>query len=200
MGSWLIKRIKSYGAKIAIQLYHAGREGSSAVNWGEQIVAPSAIQYPTNLELPKELSTEEVKELVEKFAQATRRAKEAGYDAVELHGAHGYLINQFLSPYSNRRTDEYGGTFMNRLRFPLEIIKRIKELVGEDFLIIYRITADEMVEGGLTIDDTKIIIPMLENAGIAAVHVSAHQFINQDIGHLRLQQHQVHHLLSMQKK
>ena len=169
----LTKRIKSYGAKIAIQLYHAGREGSSAVNGGEQIVAPSAIQDPTNLELPRELTTEEVKELVEKFAQGARRAKEAGYDAVELHGAHGYLINQFLSPYSNRRTDEYGGTFMNRLRFPLEIIKRIKELTGEDFPIIYRITADEMVEGGLTIDDSKIIVPMLENAGIAAVHVSA---------------------------
>lgn len=169
----LTKRVKAHGAKVAVQLYHAGREGSSAVNGGEQIVGPSAIQDPTNLELPHELTTEEVKELVEKFAQAARRAKEAGYDAVELHGAHGYLINQFVSPYSNRRTDEFGGTFMNRLKFPLDIIKRAKELVGEDFPITYRITADEMVEGGLTINDTKIIVPILEKAGIAAVHVSA---------------------------
>lgn len=169
----LTKRVKSYGAKVAIQLYHAGREGSSAVNGGEQIIAPSAIQDPTNLELPHELTNSEVKELVEKFAMAAKRAKEAGYDAVELHGAHGYLINQFVSPYSNKRTDEYGGTFMNRLRFPLDIIKRAKELVGDDFPITYRITADEMVEGGLTINDTKIIVPILESAGIAAIHVSA---------------------------
>lgn len=169
----LTKRVKSYGAKVAIQLYHAGREGSSAVNGGEQIIAPSAIQDPTNLELPHELTNSEVKELVEKFAMAAKRAKQAGYDAVELHGAHGYLINQFVSPYSNKRTDEYGGTFMNRLRFPLDIIKRAKELVGDDFPITYRITADEMVEGGLTINDTKIIVPILESAGIAAIHVSA---------------------------
>ncbi|WP_283624840.1 oxidoreductase [Clostridium butyricum] len=111
--------------------------------------------------------------MVEKFAQAARRAKEAGYDAVELHGAHGYLVNQFVSPYSNKRTDEFGGTFMNRLKFPLDIIKRIKELNGHDFPIIYRITADEMVEGGLNINDTKMIVPILEKEGIAAVHVSA---------------------------
>lgn len=169
----LTKRVKAHGAKIAVQLYHAGREGSSSVNGGMQIVAPSAIQDPTNLELPHELTTEEVRELVEKFAQAARRAKEAGYDAVELHGAHGYLVNQFVSPYSNKRTDEFGGTFMNRLKFPLDIIKRIKELNGHDFPIIYRITADEMVEGGLNINDTKMIVSILEKEGIAAVHVSA---------------------------
>ncbi|MBZ0312659.1 hypothetical protein AB2T96_07730 [Clostridium butyricum] len=138
-----------------------------------QIVAPSAIQDPTNLELPHELTTEEVRELVEKFAQAARRAKEAGYDAVELHGAHGYLVNQFVSPHSNKRTDEFSGIFMNRLKFILDIIKRIKELNGHDFPIIYRITADEMVEGGLNINDTKMIVPILEKEGIAAVHVSA---------------------------
>lgn len=169
----LTRRIHEAGAKIAVQVYHAGREATYESTGGLQPVAPSAIQDPVKSTLPHELTTEEVYELVEKFAQAIRRAKDVEYDAVELHGAHGYLINQFVSPFSNKRTDEFGGTFMNRLRFPLEIIKRAKELVGDDFPIIYRISADELVEGGLTIDDTKMIAPILEAAGIAALHVSA---------------------------
>lgn len=168
----LTRRVQAHGAKMAVQIYHAGRETNSGVT-GMQPVAPSAIQDPSMNEVPHELTTEEVKEMVEKFAQAIRRSKEAGYDAIELHGAHGYLINQFVSPFSNKRTDEYGGTLMNRLRFPLEIIKRAKELVGDDYPMIYRISADEMVPGGLTIEDTKIIAPILEEAGIHALHVSA---------------------------
>jgi 2,4-dienoyl-CoA reductase-like NADH-dependent reductase (Old Yellow Enzyme family)/thioredoxin reductase len=168
----LTDRVHKYGAKVAVQLYHAGRESSSAIK-GRRPVAPSAIQDPTEPETPRELSTEEVRALVEEFAQAARRAKEAGYDAVELHGAHGYLINQFVSSFSNKRTDEYGGNLRNRLRFPLEIIARIKELTGGDYPIIYRISADEMAEGGLTIEDTKVIAQILEEAGIDALHVSA---------------------------
>ncbi len=152
----LVDRVHQYGAKIAVQVYHAGRESDSSIK-GRRPVAPSAIQDPTGRETPHELTTAEVKNLVEAFAQAVRRCQEAGYDAIELHGAHGYLINQFVSPFSNKRTDEYGGNFMNRLRFPLEIIARAKELVGDDFPLIYRISADEMVEGGLTIEDTKVI-------------------------------------------
>ncbi len=167
------RRIHEAGAKIAVQVYHAGREATPETTGGLQPVAPSAIQDPVKSSLPHELTTEEVYEMVEKFAQAIRRAKAVGYDAVELHGAHGYLINQFVSPFSNKRTDEFGGTFMNRLRFPLEILKRTKELVGDEFPIIYRISADELVEGGLTIEDTKMIAPILEDAGIAALHVSA---------------------------
>jgi 2,4-dienoyl-CoA reductase-like NADH-dependent reductase (Old Yellow Enzyme family)/thioredoxin reductase len=168
----LTDRVHRYGAKIAVQAYHAGRESGSAIK-GRRPVAPSAIQDPTEPETPRELTTEEVRELVEKFAQGIRRGRDAGYDAVELHGAHGYLINQFVSPFSNKRTDEYGGNLWNRLRFPLEIIARAKELVGEDYPIIYRISADEMVEGGLTIEDTKVIAQILEEAGVAALHVSA---------------------------
>jgi 2,4-dienoyl-CoA reductase-like NADH-dependent reductase (Old Yellow Enzyme family) len=168
----LTDRVHKYGAKIAVQLYHAGRESSSAIK-GRRPVAPSAIQDPTEPETPRELTTEEVRALAEEFAQAARRAREAGYDAVELHGAHGYLINQFVSPFSNKRTDEYGGNLRNRLRFPLEIIAHIKELDGGDYPIIYRISADEMVEGGLTIEDTKVIAQLLEEAGVAALHVSA---------------------------
>jgi 2,4-dienoyl-CoA reductase-like NADH-dependent reductase (Old Yellow Enzyme family)/thioredoxin reductase len=168
----LTQRVHQYGAKIAVQAYHAGREADSSIK-GRRPVAPSAIQDPTKPETPHELTYEEVENLIEEFAQAIRRAQEAGYDAVELHGAHGYLINQFVSPFSNKRTDAYGGNLMNRLRFPLEIIARAKELTGTDYPIIYRISADEMVEGGLTIEDTKVIAQILEEAGIAALHVSA---------------------------
>lgn len=107
----LTDRVHQYGAKIAVQAYHAGRESNSSIK-GRRPVAPSAIQDPTEPETPHELTTAEVKELVEKFAQGIRRAQDAGYDAVELHGAHGYLINQFVSPFSNKRTDEYGGNFL----------------------------------------------------------------------------------------
>ncbi len=167
----LVKRVHAAGAKIAVQVYHAGRESHSSIH-GETIVAPSAIQDPVLPETPRELSTPEVEEMVERYAQAARRCKEAGYDAIELHGAHGYLINQFLSPFSNKRTDKYGGNFNNRLRFPLEIIKRAKELLGDNYPIIYRISAEELVEGGLTIEDTKAIAICLEDAGIAAIHAS----------------------------
>lgn len=168
----LTERVHQYGAKIAVQVYHAGREADSSI-LGVRPVAPSAIQDPTKPETPHEMTTEEVRDMAEKFAQAIRRAKEAGYDAAELHGAHGYLINQFVSPFSNKRTDEYGGNLYHRLRFPLEIIGRARQLVGADFPIIYRISADEMVEGGLTIEDTKVIAQILEEAGIDALHVSA---------------------------
>ena len=168
----LTRRVRQHGAKIAVQVYHAGRETDSGIT-GMRPVAPSAIQDPTKPETPHELTIAEIQELVETFAQAIRRCKEAGYDAIELHGAHGYLINQFVSPFSNKRTDAYGGNLMNRLRFPLEIIRRAKELVGGDFPMIYRISADEFVEGGLTIEDTKIIAQILEEAGIACLHVSA---------------------------
>ena len=167
----LTDRVHAAGAKIALQVYHAGRQTHSSV-MGEHPVAPSPIQDPILPETPRELETAEVKELVEKFAQAVRRGKEAGYDAVELHGAHGYLINQFLSPFSNKRTDPYGGNFNNRMRFALEIIQRAKELVGDDYPITYRISAEELVEGGLTIEDTKVISMELEDAGIAAIHAS----------------------------
>lgn len=168
----LVRRVHQYGAKIAVQVYHAGRESDRSIK-GRRPVAPSPIQDPTGRETPHELTTEEVQDLIEEFAQAIYRCQQAGYDAVELHGAHGYLINQFVSPFSNKRTDAYGGSFQNRLRFPLEIIERAKELVGKEYPMIYRISADEMVEGGLTIEDTKVIAQILEEAGIAAIHASA---------------------------
>jgi 2,4-dienoyl-CoA reductase-like NADH-dependent reductase (Old Yellow Enzyme family)/thioredoxin reductase len=167
----LTEAVHRHGAKIAIQLYHAGRQTTSKVT-GMSIVAPSSIPCPVEQEMPKELSVDEIKELIEAFGQAARRAKEAGFDAVEIHGAHGYLLNQFLSPYSNKRTDEYGGIFENRMRFPLEVVKKVREEVGTDFPVIYRMSAEEYVKGGLTIEDTKIFAQKLVEAGIDALHIS----------------------------
>lgn len=164
-------RIKAYGAKIFVQVYHAGREASQSI-LGMQPVAPSPIHDPAIFEIPHELTIDEVIELEDKFVDSIVRAQKAGYDGTELHGAHGYLINQFVSPFSNKRTDIYGGNLMNRLRFPLNIIKKAYAKVGKDFVITYRISADEFVEGGLTIEDSKIIAPILEDAGIKAIHVS----------------------------
>jgi 2,4-dienoyl-CoA reductase-like NADH-dependent reductase (Old Yellow Enzyme family) len=137
----LTDAVHRYGAKIAVQLYHAGRQTTSTVT-GMSIVAPSPIPCPIKQEMPKELSIGEIKELAETFGRAARRAKEAGFDAIEIHGAHGYLLNQFLSPYSNKRTDEYGGTLANRMQFPLEVLRSIRDAVGVYFPIIYRLSAE----------------------------------------------------------
>jgi 2,4-dienoyl-CoA reductase-like NADH-dependent reductase (Old Yellow Enzyme family) len=112
----LTRDIQAYGAKVAIQLFHPGRQ-STTQETGYQPVAPSPIPCPVCREMPRELSSAEVKEVINMYVSAARRAKEAGFDMVELHGAHGYLINQFLSPLANRRTDEYGGDLRDQTEF-----------------------------------------------------------------------------------
>ena len=119
------------------------------------------------------MTTEDIHRTVRDFAQAARRAKEAGADAVEIHGASGFLPAQFLSPYANKRTDEYGGSKENRLRFPLELIREMRKKVGPDFVIGYRLSGDEYVPGGLTLDDHKEIAPELVKAGVDILHVTA---------------------------
>lgn len=168
----LTKRVHKYGSKIVAQIYHAGRQTSRQII-GTTPKAPSAIPCPVLQEVPEELTVDEIKDIVEKFGDTAYRAKLAGFDGVEIHGAHGYLIAQFMSNYSNRRTDQYGGSLQNRLRFPLEIIANIRKKTGPNFPIIFRISADEFVRGGRTVEDTKAIAMILEEAGINAIHVSA---------------------------
>ena len=167
----LTDRVHAAGAKIAAQIYHAGRETSSAIT-GEQPVGPSALKDPTMPETPRELSVEEIHQLVEDFGDCARRAKEAGFDAVEVHGAHGYLVGAFASPFSNKRSDEYGGTIRNRARFGMEIIRNIKEKCGEDYPVIYRISAVEYVPGGLEIEESKVLAKLMEEAGADCIHCS----------------------------
>lgn len=167
----LASAIKEAGGKACLQLGHFGRQTNSS-STGMPIVAPSAIPCPVCQEMPRELTIDEIKELIKAFGDAALRAKKAGFDAVEIHGAHGYLISAFMSPYSNKRTDEYGGSFENRARFALEVIDDVRKKVGKDFPVIYRLSADELVEGGLTIEDSKKEAKLFEEAGIDALDVS----------------------------
>jgi 2,4-dienoyl-CoA reductase-like NADH-dependent reductase (Old Yellow Enzyme family)/thioredoxin reductase len=163
--------IQAHGAKVALQLHHAGRRAPSKIT-GLQPVAPSAIACYGG-SIPKELTEEEIEEVFEKFADGARRAQEAGFDAVEVHCAHGYLIHQFLSPLTNERTDGYGGELENRAKFACEVIHRIKKEVGEGYPISVRISGDEFLPGGLTLVEGKIIAQELQKAGASIVHVSA---------------------------
>lgn len=171
------------GSKIGIQLYHAGRQGSSKVS-GSQPIAPSPIPDPTVNEIPRELTLSEIKRLVLAYGAAATRAKKAGFDFVEIHGAHGYLITQFLSPFSNRRTDGYGGTFEKRLRFASEVYQSVREAVGKDFPVTMRISGDEMVAGGLTVQDSVKIAKHFERLGIDALHVSAGNYASYARGYM----------------
>lgn len=165
-------RVHKHDAYIIAQLNHPGRQASEvfahAKSW-----APSAIPDPYhNTEMPHEMTVEEIRKTVSDFGDAALRAKKAGFDGVELHGAHGYMIPQFISFYTNKRTDEYGGDLFNRLRFPLEIIADVRKKCGDDFILGYRLSVDEMVTGGLNAMDVKTYVPFLEEAGIDYVSAS----------------------------
>lgn len=163
--------VHSFGVKIAVQLHHAGRQTSSQII-GEQPVAPSPIPCIVSKEMPRELSIDEIYDLIEKFGDAALRARKAGFDAVEIHGAHGYLIAQFMSPHSNKRVDKFGGSLHNRMRFPNEIIKNIRRKVGGSYPVIFRISGDERVTGGLSIDESRTMARIVEHTGVNALHVS----------------------------
>jgi 2,4-dienoyl-CoA reductase-like NADH-dependent reductase (Old Yellow Enzyme family)/thioredoxin reductase len=167
----LATAIKKAGAAAAAQLHHAGRETFPSVI-GEQPLAPSPIASRAMGQVPRELSEEEVVGLVGSYAAAARRAREAGFDAVEVHGAHGYLVNQFLSPYSNRREDAYGGDDAGRFRFAREVVREIKREAGRDFPVIFRFSASEEVKGGYDVDYILPLIAQLQEDGVDAFHVS----------------------------
>jgi 2,4-dienoyl-CoA reductase-like NADH-dependent reductase (Old Yellow Enzyme family)/thioredoxin reductase len=168
----LVEAVHKEGGKIVIQINHAGRQTFSAIT-GSPIVAPSAIPCPVRMEMPKELSYGEIQKIIEAFGAAALRVKEAGADGVEIHMAHGYLINQFLSPFSNKREDEYGGDADRRMRMALEVLRAVRNRVGADFPVLCRLSADEYVDGGLKIDASKEIAKALERNGADALHVSA---------------------------
>jgi len=163
--------IKGAGAAAAVQLHHAGRETLPSFI-GEQPVAPSPIASRAMGQVPRELSEDEIRELIRCYAEAARRAREAGFDAVEVHGAHGYLIHQFISPYSNLREDAYGGDDEGRFRFAREIVREIRKTTGEDFPVIFRFSSSEELKGGYDLEYILPLIVMLEEDGVDAFHVS----------------------------
>jgi 2,4-dienoyl-CoA reductase-like NADH-dependent reductase (Old Yellow Enzyme family)/thioredoxin reductase len=168
----LVEAVHKEGGKIVIQINHAGRQTSASIT-GSPIVAPSAIPCPIRKEMPKELSPEEIQKIIGAFGEAVLRVKETGADGVEVHMAHGYLINQFLSPFSNQREDEYGGDGDRRMRMALEVLRAVRNKVGADFPVLCRLSADEYVDGGLKIDASTGIAKALERNGADALHVSA---------------------------
>jgi 2,4-dienoyl-CoA reductase-like NADH-dependent reductase (Old Yellow Enzyme family)/thioredoxin reductase len=165
--------VHAEGAKVGLEIYMGGRQTPSYMSQ-QQPIAPSVVRCEVlhPVPTPREMSVEDIKEVIGKFADAARRIKQAGLDMVHLHGAHGYLLCSFLSPYSNKRNDEYGGSPAKRARFGLEILSAVRQVVGPDFPIGYRLTAEEYVDGGLTIADTIQFCQMLADAGIDLIDVS----------------------------
>jgi len=168
----LIDAVHAGPGKIEVQINHAGRQTSSAVT-GMPVVAPSPIPVTPVAETPRELTIPEIEVIVEAFAAAAERVKKAGADGLELHMAHGYLLCSFLSPFSNRRTDSYGGDLTGRSRLCLEVLRSVRRKVGPDYPIICRLSGDEYVEGGLKIEETCRIATLLEQNGADALHISA---------------------------
>lgn len=167
----LTQVIQSNGSKAVMQLNHAGGAASKDII-GSVPVGPSAVAHPRAGNMPRELTKEEIKGVVEAFRDAARRVKEAGFDAVEIHSAHGYLLNQFFSPLTNKRTDEYGGDVYNRIRIHLEVIKAVREAVGYDFPIILRLGASDYMEGGSTAEHSQIAAKEFEKAGVNILDIS----------------------------
>ncbi len=168
----LVDRVHKAGAKLGVQLYHPGRVTIPVYIGGLKPVGPSAVPDPIWRQETRELTLEDIERLVECFAQGARRAKEAGFDSVELHGAHGYLICQFMSGYANKRTDEYGGNFEGFMKFPVEIVRRIRQLVGPDFPVFFRISGDELVPTGRSVTESVEMAKRLVREGVDVIDVS----------------------------
>jgi NADPH2 dehydrogenase len=167
----LANTIHKNGSRAVMQINHAGSGSSSNVT-GCEAVGPSAVPNPRIGGIPRELSKGEIEEIVQQFADAALRVKNAGFDGVEIHSAHGYLLNQFFSPLTNKRTDEYGGDVRGRIRMHLEVIKAVRAVVGNDFPILLRLGASDYREGGTTIEDSKIAALEFEKAGVDVLDVS----------------------------
>ncbi|GAC1373777.1 MAG: NADH:flavin oxidoreductase/NADH oxidase [Ktedonobacteraceae bacterium] len=176
--------IREQGAVAAIQLAHAGRKASTYRPWsghGEvavedgrwQTVAPSAERFSNNYPQPTELSEAEIAEIVQHFQIAARRALKAGFQVIEIHAAHGYLVHEFLSPLSNKRQDKYGGTLTNRMRFLVEIVDAVRADLPAELPIFVRLSASDWTEGGLTIDDSVEIARQLKQHGVDLIDVSS---------------------------
>ncbi|MCX5207057.1 NADH:flavin oxidoreductase/NADH oxidase [Streptomyces sp. NBC_00237] len=176
--------LKEQGTVPGIQLAHAGRKASTDRPWrgggpvsaeteGWQPVGPSPVPFKDGHHVPTELTAEEIREIVGQFADAAKRALEAGFQVVEVHGAHGYLIGEFLSPHSNRRMDEYGGSFRNRVRFALEVVDAVREVWPEELPLFFRISATDWLEqGGWDGDDTVRFASLLQEHGVDLLDVS----------------------------
>lgn len=165
----LARRVKAHGARALLQIHHGGRQTHTLA----EAVAPSAVPCPQVKVPTRALARREIRRLERAFARAAGRAVAAGFDGVEVHGAHGYLINQFLSPHTNRRDDEYGGSLEGRLRFALQVVEGVRRALGPRRILGFRISADEFLPRGLTTAESVPMMQRLVEAGVDIVHVSA---------------------------
>jgi 2,4-dienoyl-CoA reductase-like NADH-dependent reductase (Old Yellow Enzyme family) len=176
--------VKEQGALAAMQLAHAGRKASTEVPWrggaglaeqagGWTPVAPSALRFADGFPMPRALKTREIRGIVDAFAAAARRALGAGFDCVEIHMAHGYLLHQFLSPLANRRSDDYGGSLENRMRFPLEVVHAVRESGSADRPLLVRISATDWAEGGWDLEQSLVLAQRLRETGVDLVDCSS---------------------------
>jgi 2,4-dienoyl-CoA reductase-like NADH-dependent reductase (Old Yellow Enzyme family) len=181
----VIKAIRKYAPiKVAIQLSHAGRKASTAVPWegganiaigdgGWQTLAPSNVPHTEGDTVPLALDDAALKQITDDFVAAAMRAHRLGLDGIELHGAHGYLLHQFLSPLSNQRTDQYGGSLENRIRYPLEVFRAVRAAVPAEMAVGMRISATDWVDGGWDIEQSVVFARALEKLGCDFIHVSS---------------------------
>lgn len=169
----IVADVKSHGAAIVMQVVHPGRQEAPVLRMGEPPLAPSAVEERESGVMPREMTIDEIEDMIEKFAQVCRRTKEAGFDGVQLHGGHGYLISSFISPYTNLRTDEYGGDTEKRAKFIVDIVARARELVGDDYPIMIKMNCDEFVPEGLTKEEAARVAAIIEKAGIDCIEVTA---------------------------
>jgi 2,4-dienoyl-CoA reductase-like NADH-dependent reductase (Old Yellow Enzyme family) len=179
----IVDFIESHGSVAGIQLAHAGRKASHESPWkgaapltGEkawETLAPSPIVYKEGDPVPTELSLQAIERMINDFQSAAKRALQAGFKVVELHGAHGYLLNEFLSPLSNTRTDSYGGSFENRIRFLLDIVAKVREVWPDDYPLFVRLSATDYAEGGWTLDDSIKLSQILKNRKVDLIDCSS---------------------------
>ncbi len=177
----LASAIKEEGAKAVLQIFHGGRECPPELVPDGDIVSASAVQSERNsAKAPRELTGEEVEKIISAFGETTRRAIEAGFDGVEIHGANGYLIQQFFSPHSNRREDQWGGSLEKRMAFPLAVVDEVKKVTSEHatepFIVGYRFSPEEPEEPGITMADTLELIDTLAEKNLEYLHVSLNDF------------------------
>ncbi len=156
----MVDFVHSVGGKIGVQLAHAGRKCEAK---NEKVVAPSSIKWSDEYSIPSELTKNEMKDIIKAFGIATARAVKIGYDTVEVHAAHGYLIHEFLSPLSNKRSDEYGGKIENRVRFLRDVLIEVKKNIPDDMPVFMRISATDFVDGGIDIKETIEIVKLVKD-------------------------------------
>ncbi|MEF9991063.1 MAG: NADH:flavin oxidoreductase [Romboutsia sp.] len=171
----LVSKVHSYSSKIMMQIVYGGSNTLYNVN-GRAILGPSSVPHISRNTTPCEMTKEDIKMIINAFADASLRCKDAGFDGVQIHGAHGYLLSQFLDPYHNRRTDEYGGSINNRARIIIEVYNAIREKVGNDYHIGIKINCSDFRDSGANFDDCKYVVKELDRFGIDSVEISGGNF------------------------